>query len=77
MTPTKPDMTKHDKPTSDNHQDFIIRVQREIINTQRMILEEWRTRLPEDYFTRKTHFLNEAMKHLEDIHKVKISKDSA
>ena len=64
MTPTKPD-------------ELIKKTQREIINAQRLYIQELQKKLPEDNQTRWGQFLEHAMNRLEVIHSEKKVEESS
>lgn len=51
-----------------NQQEFVIKVQQDIINAQRILLQKHESELPSGDSNRLQHFINEALKRLEDIH---------
>lgn len=51
-----------------NQQEFVIKVQQDIINAQRILLQKHEGGLPSGDSNRLQHFIKEALKRLEDIH---------
>ncbi len=76
MTPTK-----HDKPSKMSRDELVMSVMREIINTQReqirALENELKGQLPGGRYANKKHYLSEAIKHLEVIHRQKKNQQIA
>lgn len=48
--------------------EFVVKVQQEIINAQRIVLRKQNRTLPTDDYTRLQDFITEALKRLDEIH---------